>query len=452
MRRLPRIIGGTFALFALFAAAPGSAQDLPVPYPTPDAPGADEFTTTYVRLGPDTEGLLLEPVGESHDIGMVFSHPNADNFGERPGWYMVRRGYPVMLVNHRGSTASDDLYLGGISLGIRYLRERQGLPHVVLLTHSGGGSLGALYQNVAENGASACNGPEKLYPCRAAGLDDLEPADAIVLMDSTLGAGHRATGVDPAITDAGRDPALDMFAAANGFNANAKADYPDEFIARFYREQSRRNNALIDAAVARLRAIEAGQGTFSNDEPLVIRGIGLRALGQRLYQPDTDLQAHTKAPHLLLRADGTDAQVVIESVREPATGHLRSLEVLGSMNADTTVRDFLANFAVRTTDNFAMTADDVTGIDWASSYTSSPSNAEGITVPALVLTMSCHYLVVPGEIIYEHLASKDKTYASVEGASHGFYPCREEFGDTVARTFDYVDRWTRSKFGDSDLN
>ena len=53
--------------------------------------------------------------------------------------------------------------------------------------------------------------------------------------------------------------------------------------------------------------------------------------------------------------------------------------------------------------------------------TSTPANAEGITVPSLVMTMGCHYLVVPGEIIYDHLAAKDKTYATVEGATHGLH-------------------------------
>ena len=55
--------------------------------------------------------------------------------------------------------------------------------------------------------------------------------------------------------------------------------------------------------------------------------------------------------------------------------------------------------------------------------------------------MGCHYLVVPGEIIFDHLAAKDKTYATVEGATHGFQPCQPQYGDTVKRTFDFVDNW-----------
>ena len=55
--------------------------------------------------------------------------------------------------------------------------------------------------------------------------------------------------------------------------------------------------------------------------------------------------------------------------------------------------------------------------------------------------MSCHYLIVPGEIIFDSLASADKTYAAVEGATHLFAPCRPEYGNTMKRTFDFVDGW-----------
>jgi len=49
--------------------------------------------------------------------------------------------------------------------------------------------------------------------------------------------------------------------------------------------------------------------------------------------------------------------------------------------------------------------------------------------------------VVPDEIVFDHLGSKDKTLAFVEGAVHTFTPCRPEYGDTVKRAFDYVDAW-----------
>jgi hypothetical protein len=49
--------------------------------------------------------------------------------------------------------------------------------------------------------------------------------------------------------------------------------------------------------------------------------------------------------------------------------------------------------------------------------------------------------MVHGEVLYDHLASKDKTFAAVEGAAHNFNPCKPEYGDTEKRTFDFVDSW-----------
>ena len=131
----------------------------------------------------------------------------------------------------------------------------------------------------------------------------------------------------------------------------------------------------------------------------------------------------------------------------PPTGQKAadSLGTLHVMSIQTTVRHFLANYAIRTRPDFAITADDIVGVDWASANSSTPANAAGITVPALVMAMTCHYLVVPQEIIFDQLRSKDKTLVGVEGATHNFTSCRIEYGDTVARTFDYLDTWLKQR-------
>jgi hypothetical protein len=49
--------------------------------------------------------------------------------------------------------------------------------------------------------------------------------------------------------------------------------------------------------------------------------------------------------------------------------------------------------------------------------------------------------MVPDEIVFDHLASKDKTLVYVEGSTHVFNPCKPEYGDTAKRAFDYVDSW-----------
>ncbi len=413
----------------------------------------DRFTTQYIRMPGQGEGLYYRPVtmktGAGSGIALIFTHPSRNNFNDPIGRQMAARGYPIMMVNYRGDPdfreANPDAYLPSISQAVSWLRRQPGVTRVVLIGHSGGGHLAALYGAVSEKGPSFCSGPEKIYPCKAKGLEGLAKLDGVILLDPTLGAFHQMSAVDPAIAGGGpaRNASLDMFSPANGYDpAGHKASYAAGFVKRFYAAQAQDNAHIVDHALERLHAIEAGKGDFSDDEPLVIRGMGVRSSGARLYQPDIALAAHTKRAHLLLKADGSSVQTVIQSVRAPAgrsAGEaLRSLDVMAQ---NTTVRRFLAASAIRTRPDYAITADDITGVDWASAYNSTPAMAQGITVPSLVLTMSCHYLIMPGEIIFDHLGSADKSYASVEGATHVFTPCKPEYGDTTRRAFDFVDGW-----------
>lgn len=444
----------TVLALAFCLSAPG-IEVLAQSQNNPPASGADggqgePYRTVYLRPGGSTEALLYEPtiLGPKAGTGLVFSHPNRDNFNAPIGREMAERGYRVLTVNFRGENdyarGLPESYLPSISAGIAHLRSLPGVERVVLVGHSGGSHVGTLYQNVAENGPSACSGPEKIYPCPAEGLESLEKADGLVLLDPTLGAAHNMSAIDPALLDDGsRDPALDMFDPANGYDLDAKtASYSPEFARRFYAAQAARNERLVEDALARGQLISEGEGEFANDEPLVVRGVGVGAAGARLYQPDPSLAAHTKRPYLVLRADGTEEEMIIRSVR-PASGQqvLGRFDELDLMNYATTVTRFLADSAIRTTPDYAFTEDDIVGIDWATSFTSTPSNAGGVTAPALVVSMTCHYLMVPAEIIFDRLGSSDKSYVGLEGAAHSFRACSPEYGDTTKRLFDFVDGW-----------
>jgi hypothetical protein len=425
--------------------APAAAVGRPAPVVGPVQ--SDKFRTTYVRLGSfSDEGLLYEPVlpGPNARIALVYSHPSANTFNETPGPEMAKRGYRILMVNHHGEQDDIEPFAPAISRGISYLRSLPGVQKVVIMGHSGGGHLMAFYENAAEHGPAACQGPEKIYPCSGEALRGLAKPDGIVLLDSTLGAFHPMSAVDPAVDDNNkRDAALDMFTPANGYDLEHKrAKYSAEFAQRFYAAQGARNSRLIETALARLNAIKQGKGQYADDEPFVVPGNGVNATGARLYHADTSFASHTKAAHRLLKADGSETEAIVPSVRPPsALGAVAALGSLELMSQNTTVRHFLAHSAVRTKPDYAITADDIVGVDWATSATSTPSNAEGITVPALVMPMTCHYLLVPNEIVFNHLASKDKTFAAVEGAVHTFSPCRPEYGDTVKRAFDQVDAW-----------
>jgi len=237
------LIGPAIALHAQPPAKPPAAQR---PQAQVGPVQGEKFTTQYIRLG-QGEGLLYEPVspGAKARIALVFTHPGDDNFTALIGRELVSRGYLVMNVNYRGSEAlGNDFGLPTVSLAIGYLRTLPGVQKVVISGHSGGAHTMALYENIAEHGVAACNGPEKIYPCRVPGLDHLQKPDGLILLDPPLGNFHQMSAIDPAVTaDVNvRNPALDMFSAANGFDAAAgRATYSPDFAKRFYAAQSARN-------------------------------------------------------------------------------------------------------------------------------------------------------------------------------------------------------------------
>jgi pimeloyl-ACP methyl ester carboxylesterase len=404
------------------------------------------FRTEFLRLGVQSaEALLYLPENRAQGrIGLVFAHPNGNVFQERLGAAMAQRGFPIAMVNVRADAdASEDPYARGISQALRYVRSLPGVQKVVLVGHSGGGHLTAFYENVAENGPGACSGPEKLAPCDVSILGGLEKPDGLLLIDPTLGAFHPTSGLDPAFGPR-RPPAVDMFAAANGYDeASGAGKYTPAFAARFHAAQVQRINALIAQAQTRLKLIEAGKGEFTDNEPMVVPGMGVNAAGARLYQADTSYLAHTKGTsYTTHRADGTVTTGPIVSTR-PVLARMTPKQrgSLESMGQTTTVRGFLAGYAVRLNKDYAITADSIEGVDWHSSYTATPGNAEGIKVPTMVMVMGCHYLVVPGETIFNHLAARDKTMTAIEGATHVFNPCKPEYGNTAARVFDTAAEW-----------
>ncbi|MCX8477827.1 MAG: hypothetical protein MT490_18730 [Sphingomonas sp.] len=431
---------------ALTLLVAGAGTALPAQQAAPIQRVPADLSATYLAFGArEGDGLLYEAAGGAAKprIALVFAHPSNNNLNDPVAREMARRGYRVLTLNRSGGDERLDAIAPLIARGVTWLRTLPGVERVVLVGHSGGGPLMAFYQNVAEQGPGACSGPEKILPCRTEGLKDLARADGIVLLDPTLGAFHQMTSIDPAVTADGRDPSVDMFDPANGYDAaTGKAAYAPDFRRRYLAAQAARGAVLTRSALDRLRAVEAGQGQFSDDEPMMVRGIGVHAFGARLYQPDTRLLARTHRPHLLLRADGSTSEGVVQSLRAPGGQDVRAaLSTLRLMGSNTTVRTFLAQAAIRTGPDYAIDADSITGVDWRSAFSSAPANAQGITVPALVMTMSCHYLLVSGEIIFDSLASRDKSFAAVEGATHVFTPCRPGYGDTVKRTFDHVDAW-----------
>jgi pimeloyl-ACP methyl ester carboxylesterase len=403
--------------------------------------------TTYVKLA-SSNAILMEPAtpGPKSHIALVYTYPGTslslssevNNFNHPSGPQLAGRGYRELLLNHSvaGPKVGYESIAPAIGQAIKYARSLPGVDTVLLLSHSIGGPLVAFYENVAENGPRACQAAEKIYPCRGDLLKDLPRADGVIFTDSHLGEAFRLlTYLDPAVSDEAqplkRNRAFDIFDAANGYDRKKGATYSSTFLKNFFAAQAARNEKLISNAQARLTAIENGKGKYKRDEPFEVAEANARAL-----QTDTSLISRSRNEHPLLKSDGTTVTQIIRSVRPP----MGQEDSIGNYE-QYSVRGFLAGEAIRTTADYMMTENSITGIDWNSSNTSAPSNIEGIKVPVLIMAMTCHYFVVPDEILFDHATSKDKQLVYVEGASHGYTPCRPEYGDTMKRTFDHIDTW-----------
>ena len=440
-------LGFLAALAASSLALGAQAQEVGGGYRAPLIPLKTAlYHTTFVKLGSNSiDGMLYEPEGAAGPKGrlaIVYSYPTP-NFEFTPAPELASRGYRVLMIRHYGEDTSPLDGGDEVSRGVAYMRKLPGVERVIVMGHSGGGRMIAGYANIALNGPSGCQQREVIYPCRTEQVAGWSKPDGVILLDPPPGAPQGLSGIDPAYSPKGRIAALDMYNPANGYDPKTgSAHYSAAFIKRWSEAQAMRADAYVKKAIARLKAIESGKGDFSDDEPFVIPGAN-NGLGiPRLYQNDLSLQEHTKKPFMLLKADGSNSVQIIHTTR-PATG-LRDSRGVGTLSRgayNTTVRRFLANYAARVTKDFVLTSDDIVGIDWRSTNRSTPGSAEGITVPTLIVTMGCNDLIVPGEITYDHLAAKDKTLVTVEGAAHQFNPCKPEYGNTQKRTFDFVDGW-----------
>jgi hypothetical protein len=411
--------------------------------------------TTPVDLGGNVTGILYGPSspGAKSGIAVFVMHLGADYSRFPACTELSNRGYTVLCARHSvGSTANDDgidRKILDASRGVGYLRKSPGIRKVVLFGHSGGGMLMSTYQNVAENGLKACQGPEKIFKCSDS-LAGLPPADGVMLVDAHYGDGvvNMLFGMSPSGAGGGEvSPDLDPYNPGNGYDASG-SKYSEDFLRRYQTQVGKKMNQLILEAGAKVAASEADKRASRENELFAVPG----AAGARLWSLDLRLLSHTHSPWPLLHRDGSTTTQVVYSVR-PAGGQPspQSPPRGGPGTQSFTAREFLNTYAIRVSDDFAYGEDFVRGIDWSSNYGCAPGNVKGIKVPILTMGMTGSYEYIAAELIYQNAKSADKTIAFVEGASHGFTTCTRcertpgQYGDTQKTFYDYLDKWLSGK-------
>ena len=409
----------------------------------------------YTRVGMWINSVLYTPEHDADckNVALVAMHSDADYLNFPAGRALASHGYRTLCANPGRATESLDKKLLDVKACIEFLKSLPGVEHVVILGHSGGATLMSCYQAVAENGTSIFQDEKKIVPISDVG--ELPPADGVFLLDSNWGNGVMTLlSLDPSVkcdcNGVDLDPTYNLANPEVGYAPDG-AHYTDEFIAAYHKAQADRCNRLIDAALDRLAALNAGQGAYRDDEPWIIAGGSQMAPNNRMFPQDVRLLSHTKGEWPLIHADGSTTVGVVPSLRKPREAKpFTSMYGMGSMQ--TSVKTYLSSQAVRALDNFGYDETHVYGVDWDSCYCCTPGNVRYIHAPMLLIGLTGGYECLASECIYEMAASEDKTLAFVEGASHMLFPAKEcesfpsQFGDTVKTMGDYAAAWLDTHF------
>jgi pimeloyl-ACP methyl ester carboxylesterase len=323
---------------------------------------------------------------------MIAAHYQIDFSEHYLADYMATRGIGFLGWNtrFRGFESSFllDHALVDIGVGVRWLREVAGVDTVVLLGNSGGGSLMAAYQSQAvEPNVTPLQG---MRP--AAGLNDLTAADGYVATAAHPGRPDVLTAwMDAAVVDendpVATDPQLDLFNEDNG------PPYPAEFIARYRRAQTARNQAITDWAETELKRVRAAG--FS-DRPFTV----MRTWADpRMIDPGIE---PTKRP------PNTCYAGVPAKANRSAHG----------IAAACTLRNWLGMWSLRV------------------AQTRAEPHLARITCPALVINAGADTGVFPSdaERIYDGLAGTDKAQVSIDSDHYFTTPgARSELADTIVK-------------------
>jgi len=412
-----------------------------------------EVKSSFIRLTRRVPGVFYEPAGRDGEClnTVLVMHSDEDYLDVPTGPQLAGRGFRVMCANvmvKEGLFFTQVDKMQAVKGAIEYLRSLPRVNKIILMGHSGGATLMTAYQAIAENGPQIFQKPGMILPYPD--NSPLPPADGLMLLDSNWGnAAMQLFSLDPAVIseDDGMhlDPVYNLFEKENGFKKEGST-FPDEFIRRFQRKQGERNNQILNHALERWAKIQAGEGHYTDDEPLVIPGANQVFFNNKLYAQDIRLMSHTRKPRELIHADGSTTMEVVRSVRRPENPESMTHNMMDGARI-MTVYNYLTSYAVRTLDNYGYGEDSVWGVDWDSTWCCPVGNVQYIHAPALFMGMTAGWEFLAAETIYEMSASQDKHIAFVEGANHKFHTAHHceafkgQFGNTMETLHDYVAKW-----------
>lgn len=219
-----------------------------------------EVVVLTTEDGEHPRGVYYTLAGRQPKTAVLMMHPRNDSGTHFLLEPLTKQGFAVMGMVSRNpgrSSVHEELLLD-VAAGVKFLKSR-GAQHVILIGHSGGGSLMAFYQAQAETAP-----PNRIKETPAGDPPDLNrfdlpKADGLVTLNAAEGEGlHIAHHLDPSVVDENDpfsyDPSLDMYNPDNGFRIPPEeTKYSPEFIAKFKEAQQQRAKRLVEIARAHLR-------------------------------------------------------------------------------------------------------------------------------------------------------------------------------------------------------
>lgn len=426
---------GLVTVLAIVLAAPVLSQ----------SPPSVRQETVRLRAedGAGLFALYHTPAGAQPATVYLFMHPrggNVTHFALQP---LAEKGFGALGMGSRSMNRTgihEELVLD-VAAGVKFLRSR-GVKHIILVGHSGGGSLMSFYQSQAET-----TPPSRVKSTPTGDPPDLNrfdmpKADGLITLNAAEGEGlHFTHHLDPSLTDEhdpfSYDPSLDMYNPDNGFRVPPeKTTYAPEFVERVTRAQQERGRRLVELARSYVREQDYYRSLMQSpafkqmslkDQLMIER----RAQFDRpmvLYRTRAELRYYD------LSLDPSDREVGHMTGPEK-DGHrrsdLRNWRYEDPLSTGITAREFLSTLSV---DSHARMWD----------------NLAKIRVPVLVVNSSADSGIHRSEHekTFAAVGSTDKEKLWIVGGEHGLEPHGPQGGrgDQRAQFVDAITRWATKRW------
>ena len=405
----------------------------------------------YVRLGQVNAARFVPDSGPAPHIAFITAHRTGNTIGSSTCTELAARGFMAICFETRYRNDDIGVQWEKLPLDVKavmdYARRQPGINRVILLGHSGGSPMMSLYQAIAEKGKGVCESKELFTTCAKEDYGTLTPADAMVYPDAHPGNPVQALrSLNPAITiENGKktvDASLDLYNPANGYNPHGASNYSPAFIARYYKAQSAKMNELIAKVQATQARMAKGDYAYEDDDLIFLPG-GNAVIAHAAPKLVPEMIS-TKKPTKLIKNDGSVVTQIVTSVMVPDEDLAATARTFNG-TAVHKLSTFMSSVAIRSRDSLM-------DIDYCSTINSTTCAVGSVEAPSLFMAMGGYKFLRDHEIMFERSTSKDKDFVVVEGALHGYDPCKRcettpgQFANSTKNMFDYIRDWTNARF------